>query len=554
MGSVWRAENVRVHKDVAIKLMHPQYARQPTTLSRFRNEATSAGRIGNQHICDILDFGESPIGPYIVMELLRGRSLDALMEECGRIEPGLVVLIVRQALEGLDAAHRAGIVHRDLKPENVFLHEPEPGRLWVKLMDFGISKFTEASGDGKTGIGVLMGTPDYMSPEQAEGAANVDLRTDIWAIGVIMYRALTGVDAFAGPTLAATLVNLATRDPKPIRELVPEVPSGLERIVATCLAKDPARRFQTAHELRDALTPFEHISPLPSLPEALDSLPSASPDKGLGSWSSELGSSPTSSPNLDAQDSWSMGAAGLPASTPGVRRQQGIRGVALALVSVVVLAAGGVMVLIVRSSESAESPSEPSNDVPPGPVASAPMDIQPPANTPSPLPTTTSSGASVDTDQGSKVVADEHESKSVDDSTSGEQPTTSDEQPKGGGRHDSGRKRRRRVDPTPKIDVSKLVQAGSIYTPKTTRRQSTHADAQNECSRLTSVEYAGLSEWRLATPAEVASFKSMNLDKTMYWTSEMQQDKAVAVNLGLGEQRRMLDASAKARAFCVARR
>jgi serine/threonine-protein kinase len=216
MSTVWRAEHMRVAKLVAIKVMHPEYARNPRTLARFRKEATSAGRIGNAHICDILDFGESDLGPYIVMELLRGQSFGGLLEKNPRIDPGFAVAIIRQALAGLSAAHRVGIIHRDLKPDNIFLHEPEAGRLLVKLTDFGISKFTEETGEGRTGANVLMGTPEYMSPEQAEGAANVDVRTDVWAMGVILYRAITGVDPFAGPTLAATLLALTQKDPPPM--------------------------------------------------------------------------------------------------------------------------------------------------------------------------------------------------------------------------------------------------------------------------------------------------------------------------------------------------
>src|SRR5690606_31601292 len=112
-------------------------------LARFRNEATAAGRIGSDHICDILDLGKSDLGPYIVMELMNGKDFATLLQHQGRIDPGLAVLVVRQALKGLAAAHAVGIVHRDLKPENIFLHEPKPGKLLVKLMDFGISKFTE---------------------------------------------------------------------------------------------------------------------------------------------------------------------------------------------------------------------------------------------------------------------------------------------------------------------------------------------------------------------------------------------------------------------------
>jgi serine/threonine-protein kinase len=264
MSTVWRAENTLVHKTVAIKLMHPEYARNPRTLERFRNEATSAGRIGNDHICDILDFGTAELGPYIVMEMLNGENLADLIERCGSMDAGLAVLIVRQALRGLIAAHRVNIIHRDLKPENVFLHYPEPGRLVVKLMDFGISKFSEEMGGGKTGVNVLMGTPEYMSPEQAEGAANVDVRTDIWAMGVMLYRAITGKDAFRSPTLAATLLAVTTKDPEPADTISQHVPPGLAAVVAACMAKSPDGRYPTAAALDEALKPYE--APAGTLP------------------------------------------------------------------------------------------------------------------------------------------------------------------------------------------------------------------------------------------------------------------------------------------------
>ncbi|MBL9101782.1 MAG: serine/threonine protein kinase [Myxococcales bacterium] len=272
MGAVWKAHNVRVKKSVAIKLMHPEFAGNPGILDRFRQEATAAGEIGSQHICDVYDFGPSILGPYIVLEMLNGRSLGELITQYGRVDPGLAAIVLRQALEGLEAAHRAGIVHRDLKPENIFLHEPSPGRLLVKLMDFGISKFSTGEGAGKTSAGVLMGTPEYMSPEQSEGAAAVDARTDIWAMGAILYKALTGVEAFAGATMAATLVAVATKEPRPITEFAPTCPPGLIAVVARCLAKSPAGRYANARELSDALAPFEQMSgSLPPPPNAMTS-------------------------------------------------------------------------------------------------------------------------------------------------------------------------------------------------------------------------------------------------------------------------------------------
>jgi serine/threonine protein kinase len=259
MSTVWMAENFRVRKRVAIKVMHPEFARNPRTLHRFQNEATAAGRIGNPHICDIIDLGESPLGPYIVMEMLQGQSFAELLEDQGRIDPPLAVLIICEALKGLAAAHAAGIIHRDLKPENVFLHEPAPGHMLVKLMDFGISKFTEETGGGRTGANVVMGTPEYMSPEQAAGAANADARTDIWAMGVMLYRALTGVEPFRGKTMAALLLALSTDDHAPVDSYLPGLSKGLIAVIDRCLVKEPSGRFATADQLRAALLPYQQL-------------------------------------------------------------------------------------------------------------------------------------------------------------------------------------------------------------------------------------------------------------------------------------------------------
>ena len=259
MGAVWKATNVLVKKTVAIKLMHVQFSRDEGVLARFRNEATAAGRIGSKYICDILDLGKSTLGPYIVMEMLKGQDLAQFVQSNAPVDHGTVVMVVRQALEGLGAAHEAGIVHRDLKPENIFLHQPEPGQLLVKLMDFGISKFTEGNEAGKTGMGVLMGTPEYMSPEQTEGAAQVDLRTDIWAMGVILYWALTGRNPFMGPTMAATLMNVSMREAPSLAQANPNLPADLVATVEKCMSKVPEERWNSCAELSAALAPYENL-------------------------------------------------------------------------------------------------------------------------------------------------------------------------------------------------------------------------------------------------------------------------------------------------------
>jgi serine/threonine-protein kinase len=254
MASVWQATNTLVHRTVAIKLMHARYAGDAELLSRFRNEASAAGRIGSPYICDVLDFGESEIGPFIVMELLEGCSLADLIQAHRRLDPGLAVWILRQALEGLEAAHRVGIVHRDLKPENIFLCRAIRGQWLVKLMDFGISKFAHAA---QTEAGATMGTPHYMAPEQIQRAATVDARADLWSIGVILHESITGVQLFARDNVADGLAALRSYDPPSIRHYVPDAPAGLAEIVARCLQRDPARRFPSASILSQALRPFE---------------------------------------------------------------------------------------------------------------------------------------------------------------------------------------------------------------------------------------------------------------------------------------------------------
>ena len=254
MASVWQATNTLVGKQVAIKLMHARYAGDAELLSRFRNEASAAGRIGSPYICDVLDFGESEIGPYIVMELLEGCSLAELIHAHRRLDPGLAVWILRQALDGLEAAHRAGIIHRDLKPENIYLCRAMRGQWVVKLMDFGISKFANHD---QTAAGTTMGTPHYMAPEQIQRAATVDARADLWSIGVILYESITGVQAFARPSVAEALAALRTHDPPPLQQVVPDAPRGLSEVVTRCLQRDPARRWPSAQALAQALARFE---------------------------------------------------------------------------------------------------------------------------------------------------------------------------------------------------------------------------------------------------------------------------------------------------------
>ena len=255
MGAVWLAHNVHVERDVAIKLILPEVLKNPEIVARFRDEARVAARIGHAGICDILDFELTPLGPVIVMELLRGENLGQRISRERRLPVHFAVGVICHALVALEAAHRAGIIHRDLKPENLFLHQTGAAPMVVKLMDFGISKFTDRA-SALTASGVIMGTPEYMAPEQIHGAANADARTDIWAIGAVLYKALTGEDAFTGHSMPAILLAITTAAPTPITAYADDVSPELAAVILRCLEKAPAGRYQSARELALALAPF----------------------------------------------------------------------------------------------------------------------------------------------------------------------------------------------------------------------------------------------------------------------------------------------------------
>jgi serine/threonine-protein kinase len=256
MGAVFEGENVRISRRVAIKVLHPNAVANPETVQRFEREAQAAGRIGSDHILEILDLGALPDGSrYMVMEFLSGETLSGRIRKHGRLTPEQVVPLVRQMLVGLAAAHDAGIVHRDLKPDNVFVLTERSGiRDYVKIIDFGISKFNVIGGDmSMTRTGAVMGTPFYMSPEQAKGSGGVDQRSDLYAVGVILYEAVTGEVPFLASTFNELLFKIVLSEPKPLGEVLPGIDPRFVSVVTQAMAREPSQRFQTAREMIAAL-------------------------------------------------------------------------------------------------------------------------------------------------------------------------------------------------------------------------------------------------------------------------------------------------------------
>src|SRR6516162_4089599 len=238
MASVWSATNVFTEREFAIKFMLPQVARTPEAARRFLLEAKVSGRINHPNIIEVIDVGQAEDGSlFLVMELLNGVSLEAAVR---RQRPPMLVheflVLMRDVAEALSAAHRAGIIHRDLKPTNVFLHKDRDGRVVPKILDFGVSKILEEGNNtALTVVGTVLGSPLYMSPEQATGAAGIDGRTDVFAFGAILFEALSGQRAFDAPNFNALIVAIATKQPKSIDELAPNLPDPLRTLVRDCM-------------------------------------------------------------------------------------------------------------------------------------------------------------------------------------------------------------------------------------------------------------------------------------------------------------------------------
>jgi serine/threonine-protein kinase len=261
MGAVYEIEHELTKHRRALKLLHKSMAAMPSVVERFLREASAAGRVGNPHIVETFDAGVLESGePYLVMELLRGQPLSARIA-AGKMPLLEVVDLIGQAAAGVHAAHTAGIVHRDLKPDNLFITEGADGRPFVKILDFGISKFDPQKTGGLqlTQEGAALGTPYYMPPEQIRGEGSLDARADVYALGVILYECLSGVRPFEAETLPHLAILIHTGQPKPIAEHRPELPPGLVALVHGAMAPDRGQRMQSAGELRSML---EHYGPV----------------------------------------------------------------------------------------------------------------------------------------------------------------------------------------------------------------------------------------------------------------------------------------------------
>lgn len=260
MGVVVAARHVALRQAVAVKFLLPQAMKLQGASERFLREAQAAVAITSEHVARVLDVGTLESGAlFMVMEHLNGTDLAKLLKQRGALSIEDAVGFVLQAGEAIAEAHALGIVHRDLKPSNIFLTRRAEGSALVKVLDFGLSKMASSTGNGDhslTATDVVAGSPDYMSPEQVRSLKNVDGRTDIWALGVVLYELLTTRRPFHGPTPAAICASVAADRPLPVRSLRADVSEALDAAILRCLEKDPNARPQNMGDLARSLAPF----------------------------------------------------------------------------------------------------------------------------------------------------------------------------------------------------------------------------------------------------------------------------------------------------------
>ncbi|HZF47200.1 MAG TPA: protein kinase [Polyangiaceae bacterium] len=376
MGVVVAARHTSLRQHVAVKFLLPKALTLPGAAERFLREARAAVAIRSEHVARVIDVGELESGaPYMVMEYLTGTDFGQVLKTRGTLPLKEAVDYVLQACEALAEAHALGVVHRDLKPGNLFLTTRADGSPLVKVLDFGLSKATKPGEDehSLTAPDVIVGSPHYMSPEQLRSLKQVDARSDVWALGVILYQLLSGRRPFESDSLVGTCARIAAEPPTPLRERKPDVPAELETIIGRCLEKDREKRLQTVADLARLLAPYGSERAPISVERIVRVI------EGERASVSGVSTLQLSEKDIIAQDPTAA------ASAWGKTSERARRAPTTAIVTVGAVIAFGVAILLLIRSGSQEHPAQ-------QPAAAAtslpaPQPVQPPITTAAVEPT-----------------------------------------------------------------------------------------------------------------------------------------------------------------------
>jgi hypothetical protein len=373
MGVVVAAHHLQLDEKVALKFLLPEALDNPEAVARFAREARAAVKIKSEHVARVTDVGTLANGaPYMVMEHLEGGDLGAWLEQRGALPIEQAVEFVLQACVAVADAHALGIVHRDLKPANLFCIRRSDGQLSIKVLDFGISKMTDLTGSGQgsmTRTSALMGSPLYMSPEQMRSSKDVDAKTDIWALGVILFELMTGRAAFLAESVTELVIKVVNEPAPAIRGFRPDAPVGLEAVILKCLEKDRRQRFANVAELALALLPFAPMRAKASVDRISGIIQAAglSVSARAVQLASQTAAAQPSAGTFLAVGRTTSGSAG--GKVPVV-------GIALACALVFVAGVAGSVVFLRRAKAHPDDPQ----------VALAPPSSSPPAPTPAAAP------------------------------------------------------------------------------------------------------------------------------------------------------------------------
>ena len=411
MGSIYKATHLMLDKTVAVKLINPELAPTPDVVRRFQREARAASQLNHPNIAATFDLGQTSNGTlYLAMELISGQSLKDTIRSGGPMAPARIIRILEQVAGALAAAHAHGIVHRDLKPQNIMLTQTPDGGEVAKLLDFGIAKTFEDGATQLTTTGLVLGTPQYMSPEQAAGRP-IDGRSDLYSLGIILFEMLVGEVPFNDPSTPAVLVKHLTEPAPPPSARRPDlaIPSALEAVALRCLEKDPGARFQNATEFANALghamatpassaatvivappreTPTQRTAkiatPTVSAPPVAPVQPAAAPPPAPPS--------PAAAASVPAPASVAKAAASATAAPPASRSL--LPGLAVVFV-LLLIALGGTYGFMAGWFTGAPAPDSPPSSTPPtASAAPPPASSAPPSSPPSDPPATTSQASS----------------------------------------------------------------------------------------------------------------------------------------------------------------